>query len=75
MKAQPRPGDQVKLMWGSRKGGERMWATITHRDGDRLVGTLDSWAVIAYLRPGTTIKFPIDDVIDCVVPDEDDEVA
>lgn len=69
-----RPGDLVKLAWTvSRSPGERMWVRITDRDGDRLVGTLESWSVCAYLEPGETIKFHIDDVIDYEF--EDDEAA
>lgn len=76
LKAELRPGDQVKLMWGVKRGpaaGERMWVTITARHGDQLTGTLDNWAVIVYLRPGETIKFHIDDIIDCVLEDEEQE--
>lgn len=76
LKAELRPGDQVKLMWGVKRGsaaGERMWVTITDRDGDWLVGTLDSWAMIVYLRPGEVIKFHIDDIIDCVLSDVEQE--
>ena len=40
-KAELRPGDRAKLMWSvKRMPGERMWVTITHRDGDNLTGTL-----------------------------------
>jgi hypothetical protein len=69
-----RPGDRAKLMW-SVKGmpGERMWVTITERDSDRLVGTLDNWAVFAFLHPDETIKFHIDDIIDCIVEDDEEE--
>lgn len=68
------PGDRAKLMWSvKRMPGERMWVTITHRDGDRLVGTLDNWAIFAFLRPDETIKFHIDDIIDCIVEEEEAE--
>jgi hypothetical protein len=68
-----RPGDRVKLMWSVRRSpGERMWVTVTKRAGERLVGTLDSWAVVAYLHPGETVKFHIDDIIDYVWEDEDE---
>ncbi len=40
------------------------------RDGDLLVGTLDNWAVYAYLRPEETTKFHIDDIIDCIFEDD-----
>lgn len=71
-KAELRPGDRAKLMWSvKRSPGERMWVTITERDGDRLVGTLDNWAVSAYLRPDETVKFHIDDIIDCILEDEE----
>lgn len=64
-KAQLEPGDGVKLIWRiKRTPGERMWVTITHRDGDNLVGVLDSWAVFAYIHPGEVVKFHIDDIID-----------
>lgn len=75
-KALLRPGDQVKLMWTVKRGpagGERMWVTVTHRDGDKLVGTLDNYAVIVYLRPDETIEFHIDDIIDYSL--EEDDVA
>lgn len=61
-----RPGDKVKLMWSvARSPGERMWVTVTHRKGDQLVGTLENWAVFAFLNPGEKVKFHIDDIIDC----------
>jgi hypothetical protein len=64
-KAELRPGDGVKLMWSiKRMPGERMWLTITHRDGDNLVGVLDNWAVFAHIPPGEVVKFRIDDIID-----------
>ena len=59
------PGDRAKLMWSvKRMPGERMWVTVTHRDGDNLTGTLDSWAVFAFLHPGQTVTFHIDDIIE-----------
>ena len=73
-----RPGDQVKLMWSVRNprrgsaSGERMWVTITNRDGDKLVGTLDSWAVFAYLHPDEQVRFHIDDIIDYEFGDDED---
>lgn len=61
-----RPGDQVKLMWSvARFPGERMWGTVAHRRGDRLVGTLDNYAIFAFLKPDEEVKFHIDDIIDC----------
>ncbi len=71
-----RPGDSVKLMWSvKRMPGERMWVTITHRDGDKLVGTLDSWAIFAFLHPGETVRFHVDDIIDCMFDEDDEEAA
>lgn len=72
-KAELRPGDQVKLMWSVKRmkaSGERMWVMITHRDGDRLKGTLENWAMFVHLDPGETVKFHIDDIIDYVEDDE-----
>lgn len=69
-KAALQPGDLVKLMWSVRpksKGaasGERMWVSITRREGDQLEGALESWPVVVYLEPGETVKFHIDDIID-----------
>lgn len=77
-KARLIPGDRVKLMWHvkrMRASGERMWVTITERDGDRLVGTLDNWAMFVYLRPDETVKFHIDDIIDHIYEDEEAEAA
>lgn len=71
-----RPGDSIKLMWSvkrSQPSGERMWVTVTHRDGNKLVGVLDNWAMVAYLEPGETVKFHVDDIIDCVFDDDDDD--
>ena len=72
-----RPGDTVKLMWAvKRSHGERMWVTITERKGDRFVGTLDNYAISAYLEPGESVQFHVDDIIDYVLDEEmDDEVA
>lgn len=68
------PGDHVKLMWRvKRRPGERMWVTITHREGDKLKGTLNSCAIMANLYHGESIAFRIDDIIDCIPNDEDDE--
>lgn len=76
VKADLRPGDRVKLMWSvKRMPGERMWVTITERNGDRLVGTLDNWAVFAFLYPDEVVKFHIDDIIDYIWEDEDAEAA
>jgi hypothetical protein len=51
-----------------------MWVRVTHRDGDHLIGTLDNWAIFAYLEPDEMIKFHIDDIIDFTfVDDEDDQ--
>lgn len=67
-----RPGDSVELMWAvKRLPGERMWVQVTHRDGDRLAGTLDNWPVFVHMNPGETVKFHIDDIIDCEFVDED----
>ena len=74
VKAQLQPGDRVKLMWTVKRmqaSGERMWVTITERNGDRLIGTLDNWAIFAYLHPDETVKFHIDDIIDYLWEDED----
>lgn len=69
-----RPGDLVKLMWSVRRfPGERMWVKVVSRDGDRLTGTLNNWAVFVHLRPGEVVEFHIDDIIDCIL--EDDEVG
>jgi hypothetical protein len=69
-----RPGDLAKLMWSvKRMPGERMWVTITERDGDRLVGTLDNWAIFAFLHSDETVKFHIDDIIDCNFEDDYEE--
>lgn len=74
-KAALRPGDSVKLMWSVKRmeaAGERMWVTITERDGDRLKGTLDNWAIFVHLNHGEIVKFHIDDIIDCIFEGEDD---
>ncbi len=74
VKAELRPGDRVKLMWSvKRMPGERMWVTITERDRDRLIGTLDNWAIFAFLHPDETLKFHIDDIIDYIIDDDDGE--
>lgn len=73
-----RPRDSVKLMWAVKRmpaQAERIWVTSTERDGDRLVGTLDNWAVFAFLHPGETVKFHIDDIIDYMLEDEEDDAA
>lgn len=60
-----RPGDFVKLMWEvERSPGERMWVKVISRNGNRLVGTLENYAICAYLKAGERIKFDIDDIID-----------
>lgn len=78
-KAELQPGDLVKLMWTVKRGrgpsGERMWVKITRRDGDHLVGTLDNWPMVVYMRPDETIRFHIDDIIDCALLSEDDGVV
>ncbi len=75
-KAQLSPGDSVKLMWSvKRMPGERMWVMITQRNGDRLVGTLDNYAVFTHLYLGETIEFHIDDIIDYMPQDEGHEEA
>lgn len=74
-RAEVRPGDLVKLTWSvKRLPGERMWVRVTERRGDRLVGTLCSWPVFTFLRPDETVQFNVDDIIDCVL-EEDDEAA
>lgn len=61
-----RPRDLAKLMWSVRRmPGERMWVTILHRDGDLLVGTLSNSPVFVHMNHGETVKFHIDDIIDC----------
>lgn len=76
LKAELRPGDRAKLMWAvTRSPGERMWVTITDRDRDRLVGTLDNWAIFAFLHPDEVIMFHIDDIIDCILEDDGIEAA
>lgn len=70
------PGDRAKLMWAVKRfPGERMWVTITERDGDRLVGTLDNWAIYAFLNPDEPVNFHIDDIIDCIFESDVDEEA
>ncbi|QWC85213.1 hypothetical protein KLP28_17195 [Nocardioidaceae bacterium] len=70
------PGDSVKLMWSVRRmPGERMWVTVTERKGDRLVGTLDNWAIFAFLHPDETVRFHIDDIIDYIWQEEGAEAA
>ncbi|MFB0840186.1 MULTISPECIES: hypothetical protein [unclassified Arthrobacter] len=60
------PGDLVKLAWSvARFPGERMWVRVTHRDGDRLKGDLESWPLFVHLNPGEQVTFVIDDIIDC----------
>lgn len=67
-----RPGDSAKLMWSvMRMPGERMWVRITHRAGDHLVGTLENDPVFVFKEYGDTVKFHIDDIIDCSYDDED----
>lgn len=69
-----RPGDQVKLMWSVRGWpGERMWVTVTHRDGDKMVGILDNWPVFVFMHPGEAVKFVVDDIIDCILEDDEDD--
>lgn len=66
-KAALRSGDSVRLCWSVRRypaTGERMWVQITHRDGDKLVGTLKNWPVFVHLHPDAVIKFRLDDIID-----------
>lgn len=69
------PGDLVKLAWSvARFPGERMWVRVTHRDGDRLKGSLENWPLFVHLKPGERVNFVIDDIIDCdfieVTPEE-----
>jgi len=52
-----------------------MWLTLTERDGDRLVATLDSWAVFAFLDPGEVVECHVDDSIDCILEDEEEDAA
>lgn len=75
-KAVLRPGDRAKLMWVvKRMPGERMWVSIIHRDGDQLVGSLDNWAVFAFMHPDETISFHIDDIIDCLFKADENEYS
>jgi hypothetical protein len=70
------PGDLVKLMWDvARLPGERMWVRVTHRAGDRLKGTIENWPAFVYKNPGETIRFRIDDIIDCDLADIDETNA
>ncbi len=72
-KAELCTGDLVKLMWSvKRSPGERMWVRITHRDGDQLVGTLDSWPIFVFMDPGDIVKFHVDDIIDCQYAEDED---
>lgn len=67
-KAELQPGDTVRLAWSVKRyaaSGERMWVEITHRVGDRLVGRLKNCPVFVHLSPDETVKFHIDDIIDC----------
>lgn len=67
-----RPGDRVKLSFGLRGGGERMWVEVNEVRGPKLVGTL--WnhpAFIPRLYAGDTIKFKRDHIIDVLPPRED----
>lgn len=74
LKSLIRPRDQVKLMWSvARSPGERMWVTVTHRKGDQLVGTLENHAFFVFLNPGERVKFHLDDIIDCIIDEEDIE--
>lgn len=73
-KSQLIPGDTVRLMWSVKRyaaSGERMWVEILHRDGDHLVGRLKNWAMFVHLPPDATVKFHIDDIIDCHFYDGD----
>ncbi len=73
-KAQLAPGDSVRLMWSIKRyaaSGERMWVEILDRDGDRLVGRLKNWAMFVHLAPDATVKFHIDDIIDCHFDNEE----
>jgi len=75
-KAVLRPGDLAKLMWHvKRMPGERMWVWITHRDGDLLIGTLRNDPVFVFKGYGDTVKFHIDDIIDCSYDEEAEQVA
>lgn len=68
-KAEVAPGDIVKLMWSVHRldmCAERMWVRVTHRQGDRLVGRIDNYPVLAYLSYDEKVKFHIDDIIDFV---------
>ncbi len=65
-----RPGDLVKLIFQSTPpsreyAAERMWAIVRRIEGDRLWGELDNVPLdIPQLRPGSTIAFRREDVID-----------
>ena len=73
-KAELRPGDLVKLQWSVKRyaaSGERMWVEITGRDGDRFIGRLTSLPVFVHRDPGETVRFRVDDIIDCDLSDDD----
>lgn len=65
-----RKGSSVKLIFDifgteDNLSGERMWVTVTVRDGDRFVGALGSQpVVIRGLRYGDTIDFTINNISD-----------
>jgi len=47
----------------------------THRDGDLLIGTLRNDPVFVFKGYGDTVKFHIDDIIDCSYDEEAEQVA
>lgn len=63
------PGHVVKLIFeslpeGREFGAERMWVTITHRDGDRFLGKLDNQPLdIPQLSPGDEVCFAAHQII------------
>lgn len=60
-----RSGDLVRLAWSvARSPGERMWAEITHREGNRFEGTLRNDPVFVYAAFGDVVKFEGDHIID-----------
>ncbi|WP_406025384.1 DUF2314 domain-containing protein [Nocardioides sp. NBC_00850] len=76
LKEMLRPGDRAKLMWSVKRfPGERMWVTITERNGKDLVGTLDNDPIFVHLTYGDTVKFQIDDIIDCILADAAEEIG
>jgi hypothetical protein len=63
------PGHSVKLIFRSLPEGadyaaERMWVTITHRDGEKFLGDLDNEPLdIPQLSPGDEVSFAAHQII------------